>query len=480
MFATSSHAPWSHKCRLVNMTLAGWKNASTNDGTNDGTNNGVPNGVLPPEFEEAPRGIEPPLTTWAAPITADTMMHAAALEYAPDSPPAYFPESVWPAPPSDPVANAQTTIVAAPVAAVAPHQQAFGQPAPFGQVAPFGQTAPFGQSAVSSVQATPAIAQPYQPLPQPGYTAQPQQLQPLQPQPQQPQTQQPQTQPFQNGQSAYGSAPGFGAPTGYGPQAYGPQAYGQQAYGTQPGMPQPPYGAQSSAPMYVTPQSGSKAGVIVAIVLVLGLLAFISIAIIGAVSVLGGKVQTSFNAISNTLPPGGYQSPNANYGTPVDTAPGFDQPIDDQPIDDQPIDGQPIDGQPIGQPAAASVPLPPVDPNVGPLTPFEASSSIQLMSVYKRNGTGPVGLVPGENCVVFEPNTTSYAAVYCSSGRMNAAMVKRGWPLDVQETCATEVQKVLGRAPDYEELLLVKYPELGVEECFVRTKNYSMVASFQP
>jgi hypothetical protein len=426
----------------LSMTLAGWKNVSTA--------NGVSAEVAPPEIEAASSALATPATTW--PNAVETMASAAALEYVHESPSAYVPQSAH-VPESTSASVPESASVFGstagtgwdvaspatqlPVAEVAPVQPPFGS----GAQSPFGsgaQSAPFGQPANSF--------QGYQPLPQPGYTAQPSYTD----QPFQPLTQPFQGHPFQNGQSAYGS----------------PQGYGPQTYGTPPGFAQP----QSAAPMYVAPQSGSKSGLIVAIILILVLVAFFSIAIIGAVSVLGGKVNSSFNAISNTLPPAGYQSPN--YGTPIDTTPGFDTGIQGDPGSEAP--------QTIAAGQPAPVPGPPADPNVGALTPFEASSGIQLANVYKRNGTGPVGMVPGENCVVFEPNTTSYAAVYCSSGRMNAAMVKRGWPLDVQETCAAEVQKVIGRAPDYEELLLVKYPELGVEECFVRTKNYSMVSSFQP
>jgi Flp pilus assembly pilin Flp len=342
MTATSGHESLAGNADFTDMTLAGWKNAHTETGEGP---SGVPSAHVPANVDATayfPAHVEDSSTSVSLPSTAPTQ----------------------PAP-----------LAASPTIA---------QPQPFGQVgvgagSPFGSSAhPFGQSAEQSGQSGHSFGQvsPFQPLTPPAFHAQ-------QPHVQQPYAQQQYAQqPF--GQQPYGSQsfqvqPGYASAPGYG---YAPGQSG----------PMGPHG-QANAPMFVKPQGGSKAGVIVAVILVLFLL--VPIMLIGAVSVLGSKLKSNFNNISNTLPynTGYSQNPSAPVGNGV---------------------------------------LPPIDPNVGPLTPFETVSGLQTYDVYKRNATGPVAFVAGQNCAVFEPDSTSYSAVYCSAGKMNAQMVKRGWPLDVQ------------------------------------------------
>jgi Flp pilus assembly pilin Flp len=188
-----------------------------------------------------------------------------------------------------------------------------------------------------------------------------------------------------------------------------PGATGQIAYQTQPG-----------APIYVAGKQGSSAGIIAAVVL--GLILFVSVGIIGAVSLLGQKVKTNFSAITNTLPSA---PPVQSYG------------------------------------AAASS-----------LTAFESANGLTESDIIDRNTYGPVGFPVGEECAVFEPDTASYAAVYCGSGKMNARLITVGFVTAgesnsvVEESCHRIAKSIVGPIIEAKDLLLVTY-DSGSVECFI-------------
>ncbi len=194
------------------------------------------------------------------------------------------------------------------------------------------------------------------------------------------------------------------------------------------------YQPPSNGPEFVAGKQGSSAGVIAAAVI--GVLLLFCVGLIGAVSLLGSKVQNSFNSISNTLPANGapYTSPGA----------------------------------------------------LGPLTSFEINNGITDTIVMGRNTYGPAAFPTA--CAVIEPNTGDYSTVACSAGKMNARFVvvgskgTDGLTTDIEQLCldtGTSLFATPNQPLTPNDLWMVSY-NTGVVECFVVNPSFQVRGDIQP
>jgi hypothetical protein len=204
------------------------------------------------------------------------------------------------------------------------------------------------------------------------------------------------------------------------PAQFPPAQFAQGQFPQQPG-----------APVFVAAQKGSSAGIIAAVVL--GTLLLLCVFIIGAVSLLGQKVKTTFNTLPNSLP---------------------------------------YSAVPVNGPAQSS----------SSLTPFELTNGLTEADVFDRNTYGPVSFPVGEVCAVFEPDTGDYAAVYCSSAKTNARLITVGTAaLDgsktlVEQTCKEIAESTLGTPVATEDLWLVTY-STGPVECFIASPGFVVTST---
>ena len=225
-----------------------------------------------------------------------------------------------------------------------------------------------------------------------------------------------------------------------------------------PGMQFAPSGAPVP-PTYTKASSSTGKTVGIVIGVVIGLVLLLSVAVIGALSMLGNKVKSSFNAISisNTLPSG--------YGTsatdPYATDPYAD-PTATDPYATDPYATYPSGADPSGAPSTIAA------PSTGLLTGFEVLVSKRPEDFIARNSDGPVKFPVGEGCAVFEINTQSYGAFRCGAGQMNAQLVLAGTGGTVVNDCQSTATARAGYEVPVEFLWLVNYED-GQAECFIRS-----------
>jgi hypothetical protein len=191
-------------------------------------------------------------------------------------------------------------------------------------------------------------------------------------------------------------------------------------------------------PVYTKDGSSAAKTVGVVVAIIIGVILVVCVAIVGAVSMLGAKVQQSFNAIqiSNTLP--------GDSGFTV-IEPAAQLPLDDP-------------SQPQGSPEFAA---------------YLANSGVQSSAVWATNTLGPVAFaVDSSACAVFLPNTMIYGAVDCG-GPANAQRVVAGTSADVAAACVARAATLTGVAVPVEQLWILTY-DTGVAECFVRTPDWTV------
>jgi Flp pilus assembly pilin Flp len=226
-----------------------------------------------------------------------------------------------------------------------------------------------------------------------------------------------------------------GPPPQYAPQQPGylppTQGYGQGPY-------QAPYQAPFQAPQKSS--AGKTVGIVIACVIA-GLLV-LSVGAIGAVSILGTRVKTSFNAIPNTLPA---------FNSISNTLPAYDEYSYSEPV-------APAGALDVGQ-APALFP-----------TNYEAGIGLVSTDLIIRNTNGPVAEY--SSCVTFEPNTANYVAVPCAAPHNGEFVVSLSGrtKAEVAENC---VQNAVSLRPltTPENVWLVEYPS-GVTECFLTAPSF--------
>lgn len=190
--------------------------------------------------------------------------------------------------------------------------------------------------------------------------------------------------------------------------------------------------------------TGKTVGIVVAIVF--GLIAILAVLLIGAVTLLGNKVESTFNTISGTLP---------NYSV--------------DPYATDPYDTDPQAADPYANAARTAAAY-------ESLTPFELGNYMDTIPFLGRNTDGPMAWAPGEGCVVFQPDTMSYGAFACSGNRMNAQLVTSGITSEVNERCLTVASERAGAPVDVTSLWMVDYAN-GQAECFIRNGSWSILRS---